>query len=174
MSHDQDIAGHLQEFAEHMEGAVFWLSERLPELKMLYVSKSYEKVWGRKCKGLYDNAMDWLEGVHPDDRIDVDDRYFKDTIKKETHLTYRIIRPDGSVRYIHDRSFPVRNEHGNVMRVAGIALDITEFWHQNKELTAAKIEIADLTSKLHMQALEMAEQKNAMLDLQDRLQKIEK
>lgn len=170
MTDDHALAEHLKEFAEHMEGGVFWLVEREPKPEMLYVSKSYETVWGRKCEWLYENPTDWMEAIHPDERVKIDDKYFHESMKQEAQLTYRIIRPDGSVRYIHDRSFPIRNEHGNIMRVAGIALDITEFWHRNKELSQAKEEIVDLTTKLHAQALEMAELKLALLDMQKKLQ----
>jgi len=39
---------------------------------------------------------------------------------------YRIVRPDGSIRWIRDRAFPVRDGQGNVYRMSGIADDITE------------------------------------------------
>ncbi len=48
--------------------------------------------------------------------------------------TYRILRPDGSRRWIRDRAFPVRNESGRVYRVAGIAEDITELVEKNEQL----------------------------------------
>jgi two-component system sensor histidine kinase UhpB len=44
----------------------------------------------------------------------------------EFDVSYRIVRPDGSIRWIRDRGFPVRDEAGSIYRFAGIAEDITE------------------------------------------------
>lgn len=44
----------------------------------------------------------------------------------ETELEYRILRPDGSVRWILARSFPIRDEAGEFYRIAGVSEDITE------------------------------------------------
>ena len=44
---------------------------------------------------------------------------------------YRIVRPDGTIRWIHARGFPVRGQIGQVLRVVGIAADVTE--HKNAE-----------------------------------------
>ncbi|MBI3853107.1 MAG: PAS domain S-box protein [Verrucomicrobia bacterium] len=103
---------------------VFWVAN-LDLTQMLYVSPAYEKVWGRSLQSLYERPSSWLEAVHPEDR----DRVIValDTPKRVQGFEgeYRIVRPDGSVRWIHDRGFPIRNEAGEVYRVAGIAEDIT-------------------------------------------------
>jgi PAS domain S-box-containing protein len=104
---------------------VFWLTD--PEKRqMLYVSPGYESIWGRSCESLYAAPQAWMEAIHPDDR----DRIFEAAVSKqaagEYDEEYRIIRPDGSVRCIRDRAFPLKNQQGKVYRIAGFAEDITD------------------------------------------------
>ena len=105
--------------------AVFWLSN--PEGTLLhYVSPAYEKIWGRSCDSLYAEPMSWMDSVHPDDRERIaEDERLQSVGGRHDH-TYRIVRPDGSLRWIRGRAFPVRDEAGKLIRVAGIAEDITE------------------------------------------------
>ena len=101
---------------------VFYL-EDAQSGRLLYVSPAYEQVWGRSCRSAYQALGSFLDGLHPEDR-EVARQTFRDHIPFAQE--YRIVRPDGSVRWIWDRGFPVRNENGQVYRLAGIAEDITE------------------------------------------------
>jgi two-component system sensor histidine kinase UhpB len=105
--------------------AVVWLSN--PEATLLhYVSPAYEKIWGRSCDSLYAKPSSWMDSVHPDDRERLaEDERLQSVGGRHDH-TYRIVRPDGSLRWIRGRAFPVRDELGKLIRVAGIAEDITE------------------------------------------------
>ncbi|WP_300162188.1 PAS domain S-box protein [Solidesulfovibrio sp.] len=109
-------------------GEVFWLGS--PDWKRLfYISPAYERLWGRTTKSLYQAPLSWLDGVHHEDRAKVLD-----------HLTglagrprvagvfpqYRVVRPDGDTRWVQARYFPVPDETGVVVRVAGIVEDVTE------------------------------------------------
>ncbi|HLX62051.1 MAG TPA: PAS domain S-box protein [Planctomycetota bacterium] len=103
---------------------VFWMTDPAKNC-MVYISPGYEKIWGRTCQRLYDSPRDWLDAIHPDDRQRVLDAA---VTKQEAGIydeKYRIVRPDGAVRWIHDRAFPVRDAGGNVIRIAGVAKDIT-------------------------------------------------
>src|ERR1019366_509231 len=104
---------------------VFWLTNVLKN-EMAYISPGYERIWGRKCEDLYRDPQSWLSAVHPEDREAVERRARTEQASGEYNVEYRIIRPDGAVRWIRDRAFPVRNQQGEVYRVAGIAEDITE------------------------------------------------
>jgi len=103
---------------------VFWMSDTSKD-EIIYVSPGYETIWGRTCQSLYDSARDWMEAIHEEDRERVL-RALEKQVSGEYDEIYRIVRPDGSIRWIHDRAFPVRNEAGEVYRVTGIAEDITE------------------------------------------------
>ena len=104
---------------------VLWMTD--PRKKeMIYVSPRYEATWGRTCESLYASPRNWLEAIHPEDRERVQKASLSKQISGEYDELYRIIRPDGSVRWIQDRAFPVRDDSGEVYRIVGIAEDITK------------------------------------------------
>lgn len=104
---------------------VFWMTNPQKN-EMIYISPVYEQIWGRTCQSLYGNPRSFLEAIHPEDQ----ERVFQATLTKQTSGNYdeeyRIVRPDGSIRWIRDRAFPIRDKDGKVYRIAGIAEDITE------------------------------------------------
>ncbi len=104
---------------------VFWLTD-VPKNQMVFISPGYERVWGRQCEELYRDARSWASAIHPDDREQVIRRALTEQASGGYDVEYRILRPDGAVRWIRDRAFPVRNPQGEVYRIAGIAEDITE------------------------------------------------
>jgi PAS domain S-box-containing protein len=67
-----------------------------------------------------------MESIHPDDRPRVREAALTKQIPGLYDETYRIILPDGSIRWIRDRAFPILNHEGRVYRIAGLAEDITE------------------------------------------------
>ncbi|AFZ17051.1 PAS domain S-box protein [Allocoleopsis franciscana] len=103
---------------------VFWMvtpdfSERL------YISPAYEQIWGRSCQSLYDQSNSWSEAVHSEDREFLIGKQEQESRGEVTDVEYRIVRPDGSMRWIRDRAFPIYDAQGQVYRIAGIAEDIT-------------------------------------------------
>ena len=102
---------------------VFWIREP-QDRGILYISPAYEQIWGRPCAQLRAEPESWLDAIHPDDRERVTGavpRQADNSYDEE----YRIIRPDGATRWIHARAFPVRDAHGHIVRVVGVAQDIT-------------------------------------------------
>ena len=103
---------------------VFWLTN--PEkTEILYVSPAYEDIWGRPRASLYASPRSWLDAIHPEDQGRVRTASLAKQVAGEYCEEYRIVRPDGTVRWIRDRAFPVRDRAGNVYRIAGLAEDIT-------------------------------------------------
>ena len=113
----------LREMAENIS-SVFWMEDT--DGNLLYTSPAYEQIWGYTCQSFYENPKSWLDAIHPDDRQRVADSFAKWKFKGEYTEEFRIIRPDGEIRWIYDRGYPIRNEKGEVYRIAGIAEDITE------------------------------------------------
>jgi len=112
-----------RELAENIN-EVFWITD--PHTReMLYVSPSYETIWGFTCESLYRSPHGWLDSIHPDDRERAD-RATSHEIPWDHDAIYRIVRADGEIRWIHDRAYPVRNDSGEVYRIVGTAQDITE------------------------------------------------
>jgi len=107
---------------------VFYLTEwnrNAPVKKVLYVSPAYETVWGRSCESLYDDPRSWSYDIHPEDRERILGSFLGGAPSEDYDVEYRLVRPDGSVRWIHDRAFPILDEHGETYRVAGISEDVT-------------------------------------------------
>ena len=103
---------------------VFWMCN--PDTtEMIYLSPSYEKLWGRTCQSAYDSPKSFIEAIHPEDRERVT-AILEEHINELSELEYRIVKPDGTVRWIHDRAFPVRNANGNLELMTGVARDITD------------------------------------------------
>ena len=113
-----------RQLAENIQ-EVFWMSDPLKN-EVLYVSPAYETLWGRSCQSLYEQPRSFLDAIHPEDRERVVASLESQRRGKTTDVEYRVVRPGGSVRWVRDRSFPVKDRAGGVYRVAGIAEDITE------------------------------------------------
>jgi two-component system cell cycle sensor histidine kinase/response regulator CckA len=112
-----------REMAENID-EVFWMSDAARQ-HLFYLSPAYERIWGRPCREAYGKPMCWLDGIIPEDR----QRMRAITARQPPGSydeEYRILRPDGAIRWIRDRAFPIKSETGEVIRVAGIAEDITE------------------------------------------------
>ena len=112
------------ELAQHIED-VFWLTDASLE-RIIYVSPAYETIWGRKVSDCYENPEAWIEGIHPDDRDAVRAAFYAGIREGRYDEEYRIVRPDGCVRWVRDRGYVVRDEDARIMRFAGVATDITE------------------------------------------------
>jgi PAS domain S-box-containing protein len=114
-----------RQLAENITESVFWMSEPKTD-RLLYVSPAYERIWGRSCESLYGNFREWIEVIHPEDRQRIQSVFFKQALSGNYDEEYRIVRPDGSLRWIRDRGFPIANDSGEPYRVVGIADDISD------------------------------------------------
>lgn len=130
-----------RQLAENIE-EVFWLRSRD---EMIYVNQVYEKLWGRSVESLYENPSSFIDSVHPEDRDEVIKNFAASYDGFD--MEYRIIRPDGEVRWVWARSFPIRDSRGNIHRSAGIAEDITV--RKNYEERLREISIRDSLTNLY-------------------------
>jgi len=120
----RDSEERFRQVAENIN-EVFWMTNS-DKTEMLYISPGYEAIWGRTCASLYAAPESWLDAIHPDDRGRVRQAAIVQT--QGTYAEeYRVVRPDGSIRWVRDRAFPIRDASGQVYRIAGIASDITTF-----------------------------------------------
>ena len=93
---------------------------------VIYVSPAYEQLWGRSCASLYDHPKSWLEGIHPDDYERVIHALAQQFAGQEFNQEYRIVRPDGSIRWVAARTFLIYDETGQIYRLVGTAEDISD------------------------------------------------
>jgi PAS domain S-box-containing protein len=121
--------------SEHIN-AVFWL--RSPDnSKILYVNPGYENIWGVSADSLYQNPNSFMESVHPEDL---------DTVIRQIHIyekggefnmDYRIVRPDGDVRWVNVSTERVMDEKDALIGHTGLAIDITDKKRDEEELLRA-------------------------------------
>ncbi len=112
----RQLAHHIRE--------VFWMSN-VGRTEFIYVSPAYEEIWGQSCESLYVRPENWSTAIHPEDRERVQATLDFQTLGDYDEI-YRIVRPDGAVRWIQDRAFPIRDTAGKIYRIVGIADDITK------------------------------------------------
>jgi PAS domain S-box-containing protein len=103
---------------------VFWLTDTAKK-EMIYISPAYSRVWGRSAESLRAEPQSWIDAIHEEDRERVRNASRELQVTGDYDLEYRIVRPDGTVRWVHDRAFPIRDAENRVYRVAGVAEDIT-------------------------------------------------
>ncbi len=120
----QESEQRFREMAESIND-VFWMTD-MTSNEVIYVSPAYERVWGRSRVDLVANARDWVDAVHPDDRKIVEGMLAR-MVKGETaEVEYRVVQPDGKVRWVWDRGGPIHYGDGRNLCLAGLAEDITE------------------------------------------------
>jgi PAS domain S-box-containing protein len=147
-----------RQMAEHIHD-VFFL-QNIDGTQIHYVSPAYEQLWGRTCESLYANQASWTDSIHPDDREHALTQFNEG---QNTGFDYecRIVRPNGEIRWIHVRGFPIRDDAGNPYRTAGVASDITQRRHVSDELHESERRFRDMLSNVELVSL--------MLDRQARI-----
>ena len=132
---------------ESMELQLRQLTENIPEVffaltcqppQMTYISPAYEKIWQHSIPDLYANPAAWIDAVHPDERAGIRVKFEESSRGIPSDFEYRIQRPDGSIRNIHARTFPVFDAAGSCCRVVGIAEDVTRQKELDLELINAR------------------------------------
>jgi len=103
---------------------VFWMFG-LYSNELLYVSKAYEDMWGRPAAQLQENSDDWIEGLDAEDRAGVETQWRALQQGGHYEQEYRVRRADGTVCWVRDRAFMVRNASDAPYRIARITSDIT-------------------------------------------------
>jgi diguanylate cyclase (GGDEF)-like protein/PAS domain S-box-containing protein len=110
-------------------------------LRVVYVSPAYEHIWGRSLGAVYSQPDHLLDSVHPEDRKRVLETFQMDRQGRPNATEFRILRPDGTSRWIRVRTFPVHNEAGRFIRVVGFAEDATARKQAEEELCRARNEL---------------------------------
>ena len=138
----QESEQRFRQLTENLEEA-FWMVA-VASGEFIYVSPGFEKIWGRSCSILYVDRNQWFEAVHLADRERVVRAFAEQAERGEFNEEYRIVRPDGEIRWVWDRGFAITDENGKVYRIAGIAEDVTESRNTKEALTRFKTTL-DLT-----------------------------
>ena len=134
-----------RQFAEHVED-VFWMTDAAGT-QVIYVNPAFEKLWGYSAESLYRNPKKFMESVHPDDRARVAAAFPKQ-VAGDYDVEYRLVHSDGTLRWIHDRAFPVTDAAGEVTRIVGIAENITRRKQSEETLSALNERLNERTVEL--------------------------
>jgi len=149
-----DISDNIQD--------VIWLTEVCKDQnKLIFINKSYETIWGRSSDELFRDIDALVKYVHPEDQKGLKSLMESDQVVKNYALdtNYRIIRPDGDIRWIHMRIYPVKNQEDKTQRTVGIATDITHQKETEEELNIA----SEKANKLAIEAAEASRTKSEFL-----------
>jgi PAS domain S-box-containing protein len=132
----QNSEEKFRQLAENVR-EVFWMMPPSAD-EMLYISPAYEQVWGRTCESLYQQPMSWAGSIHPDDLDNAHTLFARQIQGESVDSEYRIQTPGGQEKWIRDRAFPVRDQAGNLIRVVGIAEEITPQKRHEQDLIQAR------------------------------------
>jgi diguanylate cyclase (GGDEF)-like protein/PAS domain S-box-containing protein len=121
--------------------------------RTLYVSPEYEEIWGRSCESAYANPDSWTEAIHPDDRASIYEKHKNGMSAGKFEYQYRVVRPDGSIRWMQARGFPVRDDAGKTVRIAGVAEDITERKLVADELRESDRRFSDMLGNVELMSI---------------------
>ncbi len=113
-----------RQITEHIS-EVFYITD-LASQRVLYISPSYEQIWGRSRASLYADNTSFVAAIHQDDHDKVIAALTRQARGETTEEIYRVLACDGQQRWVRDRAFPVYSPHGHLYRVVGIAEDISE------------------------------------------------
>jgi PAS domain S-box-containing protein len=116
---------------------VFYLSDPNTD-SILYISPAFEEVWGISAQLLYDRMPAFVESIVPEHRDGVIQMLEQQKLGVHTDVEYKILRPDGTHRWIRDRSFPIYDETNSVIRTSGIAEDVTRYKIKEEELRSSE------------------------------------
>ncbi len=106
---------------------VFWFASPHP-MRLTFVSPAVEKIWGRPAAQFYEDARLWESAIHPDDQPRVHAAYAALLAGRTAPFAeeFRVVRPDGTVRWVINRATPVHDAAGVIVSLGGVACDITE------------------------------------------------
>lgn len=135
LAHDalRDSEEQFRQLAENIHEAFFIADAQITQI--LYISPAYEEIWGRAREDLYRDPRSWAEAIHPEDGGLARSMMEKEMRGERAEAEFRIVRPDGSVRWVSNRAFPVLDSAGHLTRIVGFAEDITERKRAEHELT---------------------------------------
>lgn len=142
----QESGERFRQFAENINEVMFLATPALD--KLIYVSPAYELLWGKTCASVYASPRSWQESVHAEDMPEVLKSLRAMRQSGRFQLEFRIQHPGGGMRWMRVRGFPIRDESGALMRVGGIAEDVTERVQALKEAEQTRDQLRKLAAHL--------------------------
>ncbi|HTV53857.1 MAG TPA: PAS domain S-box protein [Terriglobia bacterium] len=116
----------------------------------LYLNPAVERIYGRKASAFYKDPKLFMNIVHPEDRTRVAEML--PSLLKQGCMTirYRVVRPNGEIRWVEDRAVVARDEDGRPMRFDGVVIDITESKEREAQLRTRRQQLNEFTHALDL------------------------
>jgi two-component system, cell cycle sensor histidine kinase and response regulator CckA len=124
-----------RQLTDHIKEAFFILDATSGE--PLYISATWAEIWGRRLEDAQNPNANY-GGIHVDDRPAIEQAFLAGTKGETTDTTFRVVRPDTTIRWVRCRMFPVRNAEGAIYRLAGVSEDITELRQTEERFIVAQ------------------------------------
>jgi PAS domain S-box-containing protein len=115
-----------------------FLVVEMPHGRPLYLSRMWEEIWGRHVDDAYADPQVWFDAIHPDDRASVAATIAALPAEEQRSGVFRIRRPDGTVRWVHGRLFPILDEREQLHRLVVLVEDITQVRQAEEQLFHAQ------------------------------------
>jgi len=140
-----DFESKFRQISENID-EVFWLRS---DSAIIYVSPSFERIWGVPCQEVYERPHLFVENIHPEDRPTVEEIFYANEFKDHGQFNYefRILRSENRIIWVNAKTYPLLDESGNIVKRVGIVTDVTEKRLGYQELIKAK-EQAEKSDKL--------------------------
>jgi PAS domain S-box-containing protein len=120
-------------------GALFW-------------SQEIFRIYGYNPQETGPTWEQFLERVHPEDRAQVEQRAKIETTRKEwvdSQGDFRIVLPDGTIKYLHSVAHPVTDGSGEITEIIGTVMDVTEHKLLTQELRRREAYLAGAQGLSH-------------------------
>jgi PAS domain S-box-containing protein len=132
----EDREQEFRQMADNIQ-EIFWVIDAETK-KATYVNPAYEMITGRTCQSLIESPSSYEEVIHPEDRVHVVAKLGEAVLTGSFDERFRIVRPDGQIRWLWVRGFPRKDANGKITRLGGTALDITAL-KKTEDLVAANL-----------------------------------
>lgn len=122
---------------DHLDGIAVWIVSEPGEFE--YISAGFESIWGMPAEAVMNDVSRLVESIHPEDREQVRSQVEQSMAGEEvSEISYeaRVVRPDGTVRWVQSRQFPLGGGNGDHPEIVGVSTDITEQKRREEELEA--------------------------------------
>lgn len=146
--HLRQTREQLDHILDSQEEIAFWSFDTRNN-KLLYNSLGMEKIYHLPRRAFFEDLNLWKEVTHPDDRMLVEAAEQETLRGKSTRIEYRILRPSGEIRWLDEQTIPVFDEHGALVRLDGVVVDITERKQRQEALQESELRYRTLVERMN-------------------------